>query len=76
MKDYSNVRAVCFDCARNAGFTPKKKAVGVWIGKCEICLMQKPCTDLWHDWIPYAKKDEPLERNVLSSRQSSSVKNL
>ena len=56
MIDYSNVRAVCFDCARKAGFTPKKKAVGVWFGKCEICLMQKPCTDLWHDWIPSAKK--------------------
>ena len=55
MNDYSNVRAVCFDCARKAGFTQKKKAVGVWIDKCEICLMQKPCTDLWHDWMPPKK---------------------
>ena len=68
MKDYSNIRTVCFECARNAGFTPKKKAVGVWIGKCEICLMRKPCTDLWHDWKP-PKKEARLghERNGIET---------
>lgn len=52
MKDYSNVGAVCFDCARKAGFKFNKTAASVWTGKCEICHEQKPCTNLWHDWNP------------------------
>lgn len=34
------------------GFVQKNKIVGAWIGECEICHQQKPCTDLWHDWNP------------------------
>ncbi len=49
MKDYSNIGAVCFDCAKKAGFTMKDKAVGVWTDECGICHEQKPCTNLWHD---------------------------
>lgn len=52
MIDYSNIGAVCFDCAMAAGFTPKNKAAGVWVSACGICHQQKPCTDLWHDWVP------------------------
>ena len=52
MKDYSNICAVCYDCARNAGFTPKEKAVGVWVDICGICHEKKPCTNLHHDWMP------------------------
>lgn len=37
MIDYSNVRAVCFDCARKAGFVQKKKAVIVFEDECGIC---------------------------------------
>lgn len=48
--DYSFIGAVCRDCAKAAGFTPKNKAVGVWMGECEICHKQKLCTHLWHDW--------------------------
>lgn len=51
-KDYADVSAVCFDCARAAGFTPKDKVAGVWVDKCGICNQRKPCTDLWHDWKP------------------------
>lgn len=55
--DYSNIGAVCFDCAKAAGFTLKKKAVGVWEGECEICHEQKSCTHLWHDWNPPKRKE-------------------
>lgn len=55
MKDYSNIGAVCSDCARNAGYTPKDKAVGVWLDECGICHQKKPCTDLHHDWNPPKK---------------------
>lgn len=48
--DYSEVGAVCRECAKAAGFTPKDKAVGVWMDECGICHKQKPCTNLWHDW--------------------------
>lgn len=50
MIDYSNIGAVCFDCARKAGLVQKHKICGAWIGECEICHKQKPCTELWHDW--------------------------
>lgn len=56
VSDYTKIGAVCSDCARRAGFTPKRKTVGVWIGACGICHEQKPCTDLWHDWM-LTKKD-------------------
>jgi hypothetical protein len=42
--------AICFDCARAIGLTPKDKAVGVWTDECCVCHKQKPCTDRWHDW--------------------------
>lgn len=48
--DLSNIHAVCDDCARTLGFTPKDKIVGVWMDECEVCHLQKPCTDLHHDW--------------------------
>ena len=60
MIDYTNIGAVCSDCARKAGFVPKKKTVGMWVGECDICHKEKPCTDLWHDWVP---KKESEERN-------------
>lgn len=50
MIDYSAVQAVCFDCAKDAGFKPKDKAVGVWVDECGICHERKPCTNLHHDW--------------------------
>ena len=50
MTDYSNVHAVCRECATAAGFVPKNKVVGVWMDECGICHEQKPCTDLHHDW--------------------------
>lgn len=50
--DLSAVSAVCDDCARTLGFTPKDKVVGVWTDKCGICHQRKPCTDLHHDWNP------------------------
>ena len=62
MSDYSNIGAVCFDCARNAGFTPKKKTGGVWVGECDICKRRKPCTDLWHDWMLTKKKGKKGKR--------------
>lgn len=52
MIDYSNIGAICFDCAQKAGFVQKNKIVGTWIGECDICHKQKPCTDLQHDWMP------------------------
>ena len=55
--DYSNVGAVCYDCAIKAGFLPKNKVVSVWMDKCGICHQQKPCTDLHHDWH-HPKKGE------------------
>lgn len=55
MSDYSNVGAVCFDCALNAGFTPKKTC-GVWVGECDICKRKKPCTDFRHDWMIAEKR--------------------
>lgn len=58
--DYSEVGAVCRDCAKAAGFTPKEKAVGVWMDECGICHEQKPCTNLWHDW--YKKPNNTKER--------------
>lgn len=56
MSDYSNVGAVCSDCAKKAGFAPKEKAVGVWLDKCGICHERKMCTNLWHDWAPPKKR--------------------
>lgn len=52
MKDYTNIGAVCFDCARKAGFSQKKKSVIVRNDECGICHARKPCTDLHHDWMP------------------------
>lgn len=52
MKDYTNIGAVCFDCARNAGFSQKKKSVIVRNDEYGICHERKPCTDLHHDWMP------------------------
>ncbi len=54
--DHSTVRAVCQACAIAAGYTPKKKVVGVWMGKCGICHQRKPCTDLQHDWEKAGKE--------------------
>ena len=31
LHDYSNIGAVCADCAKAAGFTPKDKACGGWV---------------------------------------------
>ena len=50
-KKLKDAGAVCDDCATAAGFVRKPKAVGVWIGVCEVCGQRKPCTDLWHDWM-------------------------
>ncbi len=52
MKDYTNIGAVCFDCARKAGFSQKEKSVIVRNDECGICHARKPCTDLHHDWMP------------------------
>lgn len=52
MKDYTNIGAVCFDCARKAGFSQKKESVIVRNDECGICHARKPCTDLHHDWMP------------------------
>lgn len=54
--DYSNVRAVCFNCARKAGFVQIKKAVIAFEDDCDICKARRPCTDLHHDWIPPEKE--------------------
>ena len=48
--DLSGVHAICSDCARMLGFERKDKAVGVWMGDCEVCHRRRACTDLWHDW--------------------------
>ena len=53
----SNIHAVCGDCARTLGFTPKDKVVGVWMDECVVCHQHKACTDLWHDW-KQVKKEE------------------
>ena len=58
MRDYSNIGAVCFDCARNAGFTPNKKTGGALVGECDVCKRRKPCTDLWHDLMLAGKESE------------------
>ena len=52
MIEYSNVSAICFDCAQKVGFVQKNKIVGAWIGECDICHQKKTCSDLWHDWNP------------------------
>jgi hypothetical protein len=46
---------------------PKDKVVGVWTDKCGICHKQKPCTNLWHDWLPPARvwcKNDPARHCV------------
>ncbi|MBO7685715.1 MAG: hypothetical protein J6V72_04990 [Kiritimatiellae bacterium] len=53
--DLSSIYAVCDECARMLGFTPKDKVVGVWMDECEVCHQRTPCTNLHHDWEP-AKK--------------------
>lgn len=58
MKDYSNVRAVCFDCARKAGFVQKNKAVIAFEDECGICKARRPCTDLRNDWMPPKKESD------------------
>lgn len=50
MKPLSEINTICEECARNLGFVPKDKAIGVWMDKCEVCGEEKPCTNLWHDW--------------------------
>ena len=44
------VDAVCSDCARNMGWKPKDKVVGVWPGKCDVCGKNRSLTSLHHDW--------------------------
>lgn len=53
--DLSAVCAVCDDCARTLGFTPKNKIVGVWTDECGVCHQRKSCTNLWYDWNPPKK---------------------
>ena len=55
MTDYSNIGAICFDCAKAAGFTQKNKIVGVWVGECDFCGKVAALTSLAHDW---EKKEE------------------
>ena len=77
MDDYSNIGAVCFDCAKAAGFSFKKKAAGVWVGECEICHEQKSCTHLWHDWDSPKKEREHiagLSKKVVSARDEAVAK--
>lgn len=67
MTNYTNIGAVCSACAKKAGFTPKNKVVGVWTDECGICHEQKPCTNLWHDWMPPARvwcKNDPTRHCV------------
>lgn len=44
------VNAICDDCARALGFVQKDKISGMWMGECEVCHKEMPCSDLWHDW--------------------------
>ena len=57
MTDYSNIGAVCFDCAMKAGLVQKHKICGAWLGECDICHEQKPCTDLHHDWTSLKERE-------------------
>lgn len=50
--DLSAVSAVCDDCARTLGFTPKNEIIGAWMYECGVCHQRKACTDLHHDWNP------------------------
>jgi len=59
MSANGNTGAVCRECALAAGFVPKNKTVGVWVGKCVMCGERKPCTDLAHDWTRPNKEKEP-----------------
>ena len=68
MIDYANIGAVCSDCARKAGFVPKKKTVGMWIGECDICHKEKPCSDLWHDWMLTKKKEKKRKARMENER--------
>ena len=72
MTDYSEISAVCFYCAQKAGFVQKNKIVGAWITECEICHKQKPCTDLWHDWVPM---EEGEVKRWMRARNSALKKN-
>jgi hypothetical protein len=74
--DYSNIGAVCRDCAKAAGFTSKKKAVGVWMGECEICHERKLCTHLHNDWNPPKKRDHfaDVGKKVVSTRDEAVAK--
>jgi len=49
-KELLDVSAVCDDCAQRHGFTQKNKAIGIWMGECDICHERKACSNLWHDW--------------------------
>lgn len=42
--------SVCWKCAVDMGYTPVKKVVGVWQGKCDFCGKKKSLTSLSHDW--------------------------
>lgn len=49
-KTLNDISDICFNCAKELGFKPKDKAVGVWVGECSVCHETKPCTDAHHDW--------------------------
>lgn len=53
-----DINTICDECARELGFIPKDKAVGVWMDNCDNCLKYRPCTNLWHDW----RKENKNER--------------
>lgn len=67
--DYSNVRAVCFNCARKAGFVQKKKAVIAFEDDCDICKARRPCTDLHNDWIPPKKIENDAARDCVYNHE-------
>ena len=68
MIEYSNIGTICFDCAMKARFVQKNKIVGAWIGECDICNKQKPCTDLWHDWKPPKNNNKTKTNSGMDGR--------
>ena len=50
MKNPDDINTICDECARDLGFIPKDKVVGVWMDNCDNCMQYRPCTNLWHDW--------------------------
>lgn len=60
MRDWANGSYnICLECAwAHAGKPTESRAIGMWLGECDICGATAGLSNAWHDW---GLSDEAVE---------------